>query len=298
MSENNNKKIIRKVSINTIIANALLSALKLIVGILAKSTSLISDAVHSLSDIFTTFIVMFGAKISTKESDNTHEYGHEKFEAITSFVLGVLLAITAIIIGYTGIKSLITGTFKNNKETNFLYFALFSAILSIVVKGLMFFYTTRHAKKIKSNSLKADAWHHLSDSLSSIGTVLGIIGLIVGKGMEILDPIAAIIIAIIILKVVYDILKSAVDQLVDKSISPDLAMEMEDFIRLQNGVIDIALFKSRQFGNKIYIDLEIYVDRTLSIVEANNIAETIHNNLEEKYKDIKHCTIWAKPKMQ
>lgn len=286
---------VKRVGITTIIWNVLLSVVKMIAGILAKSSAMVSDAVHSASDIFTTLIVMIGAKMSSKASDSNHEYGHERFEPIASVFLAVMLAVTAIGIGYSGVKSIIDGSYAQGDRGAFVYLALGGAILSIVVKGVMFLYTNKAAGRIRSNSLKADAWHHLSDSLSSVGSMLGIVGLIVGKGWQIMDPIAAIVICLVILKVVFDILKEAVDQLVDKSIPDDLAKEILDVIGEQDGVIDVLSFKSRQFSSKMYLDIEISVSATLSLVEADRIAEGLHTTLEKRYPDLKHCTIWAKP---
>lgn len=290
-----NQQVVNRVGITTIIWNIFLSVIKMIVGILAKSASMISDSIHSASDIFTTVIVMIGAKISAKESDQKHPYGHERFESIASIFLAILLAATALGIGYAGIKNIINQSYKLNSSNNFVILALFGAILSIIVKGVMYFYTNNAAKRIKSNSLKADAWHHLSDSLSSIGSMLGIIGMMIGKGWQIMDPIAAVIICLVIVKVAFDISKVAINQLVDKSISSVIADEMIDIVKRTEGVIDVVSFKSRQFSNKIYIDIEIYVDENLSLLESNDISIKVHDCLENHYDDLKHCTVWAKP---
>lgn len=289
------QKVVNKVGITTILWNLVLSVVKIIVGILASSAAMISDAVHSASDIFTTVIVMVGAKISSKESDSLHPYGHERFEPIASIFLALLLGITALGIGYSGGKNILSSDYLLQTNNQFVILALGGAILSIVVKGVMFIYTNNAAKKINSNSLKADAWHHLSDSLSSIGSMLGIIGLMIGGGWQILDPIAAIVICIVILKVAFDIVKEAVNQLVDRSIPEELVEEIKSIAREMDGVIDICSFKSRQFSNKMFIDLEIYVDHSLSLIESNQISKRLHDELELRYPDLKHCTVWAKP---
>lgn len=288
-------KTIKHVGITTIIWNAILSIIKLIVGILACSSAMISDAVHSASDIFTTIIVMIGAKISTKDSDDKHLYGHERFESIASIFLGVLLGATALGIGYGAVNVIINFSPSTAAPDKYIYLALGGAILSIIVKAVMYFYTIDAAKRIKSNSLKADAWHHLSDSLSSIGSALGIVGMLIGNGWEILDPIAGIIICLIILKVAFDIIKSAVDQLVDKSIKAETANEIKDKIMNVDKVMGIKSFKSRQFGNKMYVDVEIYLDSELSFKEANDVAENVHEFLEKEYEDLKHCAVCVKP---
>ncbi|HPG92510.1 MAG TPA: cation diffusion facilitator family transporter [Clostridia bacterium] len=291
----NYEQTIKKVGWVTIIWNLILTVVKAAVGVLGGSTAMISDALHSGSDVFTTIIVMVGAKISGKESDEAHAYGHERFESIASIFLGLLLAGTALFIGYDGIVKIIEYTPVANSSNQFTFLALLGAGLSIVVKGVMFFYTNNHAKKINSTSLKADAWHHLSDSLSSIGSMLGIIGLMIGKGWQIADPIAAIIICLIILKVAYDIIKTAVDQLVDKSISKELENEIKDKIQDCMGVKGIGSFMSRQFGVKIYLEVEVYLDENISFSDADKISIKIHDIIEKEYSSVKHCSIYAKP---
>ena len=214
---NSYSKAITKVSIITIIGNVLLSIGKIVIGIIAHVSALISDGIHSVSDVGSTIVVMIGAKISTKKPDFEHPYGHERYESISSIILAMILGATAILLGYNGVVSIID--FVNGQhivEHNYLTLALIMAIVSIVVKFLMFLYTYIVAKKINSTSLKADGYHHLSDSLSSFGSLLGIIGLKIGGNWEILDPIASIIIALFILKVAIDIAKVSIGEVVDK----------------------------------------------------------------------------------
>ncbi len=296
MQKNNEfHKVVNRVGIITIIWNLVLAGVKMVVGLLARSEAMVSDAVHSASDIFTTVIVIIGAKISSKESDAKHPYGHERFESIASMFLALILAMTALGIGYSGIKNIIAGDYLLQTNSTFVLFALGGAVLSIVVKGFMFIYTNNVAKKIRSNSLKADAWHHLSDSLSSVGSMLGIIGLMIGHGWQVLDPIAATIICLVILKVAFDIMREAIDQLVDESIPKSIIDDMLNIAKNTEGIIEVCSFKSRQFSNKMYVDFEIYVKNSLSIIETNEISEKLHVSLEGKYKNLKHCTVWAKP---
>lgn len=286
-----NEKIAYKASIISIIGNVFLSLFKLISGILGHSIAMISDAVHSISDVFSTIVVMIGIKISNKDIDDNHPYGHERFECVASLLLSFMLFYVGITIGYKGISNIITKSYKNIEIPTLL--PLIAAIISIIIKFFMFIYTKICAIKINSNALLADSYHHLSDSLSSIGSLLGIILAI--SGYPIFDSIASIIICIFIIKISVDIFKNTIDQVVDKACNKELIDEFKEEILNNKKVKNIDLLKTRIFGNKIYIDVEIAVDNKLSLIEAHDIAENIHDNLENKYKDLKHCMIHVNP---
>lgn len=286
-----NEKIAYKASIISIIGNVFLSLFKLISGIIGHSMAMISDAVHSISDVFSTIVVMIGIKISNKDIDENHPYGHERFECVASLILSFMLFYVGITIGYKGISNIITGNYKNIEIPTLL--PLIAAIISIIIKFFMFIYTKICAIKINSNALLADSYHHLSDSLSSIGSLLGIILAI--SGYPIFDSIASIIICIFIIKISVDIFKNTIDQVVDKACNKELIDEFKKEILNNKKVKNIDLLKTRIFGNKIYIDVEIAVDNKLSLIEAHDIAENIHDNLENKYKDLKHCMIHVNP---
>ena len=285
------EKIAYKASIISIIGNIFLSLFKLISGIIGHSISMISDAIHSISDVFSTIVVMIGIKISSKDIDENHPYGHERFECVASLILSVMLFYIGITIGYKGINNIITGSYKTLKIPTLL--PLIAAIISIIIKFIMFIYTKICAIKINSNALLADSYHHLSDSLSSIGSLIGIILAI--SGYPIFDSIASIIICIFIIKISIDIFKDTIDQIVDKSCNKELIEKFKTEILNNKEVKNIDMLKTRMFGNKIYIDIEIAVDKKLSLIKAHNIAENIHNNLENKYKDLKHCMIHVNP---
>lgn len=290
------QKEVNKVSIICIIGNVFLMLAKIITGILANSSSLISDGVHSGSDVFSTIIVMIGAKISGKKPDKDHPFGHERFESVACMILAIILGGTALILGYNGIVNIIAFC-NGNKPTfnNYTYIALGFAVGSIVIKFLMYLYTIVVAKKINSPSLKADAYHHLSDSLSSFGSVLGIVGIIIGGNWSILDPICSIVIALFILKVAFDIGKDAIDQVVDKAGSPEYENKIKEIVSSNKNVKNINSIKTRQFANKYYVELEIAVDGNLSVTEGHKIANDIHDEIEEKMKDIKHCMVHVDP---
>ena len=211
-------KLAMKVSAISVIVNLLLSVFKLIAGILAKSGAMISDAVHSASDVFSTFVVMIGVTISEKESDKEHPYGHERLECVAAIILSMVLAITGLGIGVTGIRNIANGESGVLEAPGLL--ALIAAVVSIAVKEWMYWFTRAAAKKINSGALMADAWHHRSDALSSIGAFVGILG--ARLGYPILDPIASIIICIFIEKAAIDIFKDSLDKMVDKACPEDV----------------------------------------------------------------------------
>ncbi len=280
-------KIGLKVSINTIIGNIILSILKVICGVISSSSAIIADGIHSLSDVFTTIGVIVGLKLSSKNADRGHPYGHERIESITSLFLSIVLFIVAIWIGYCGVENILTKNYTIPGKS-----AIAAAIISIVSKEAMYFYTIKYAKKIKSTSLKADAWHHRSDSLSSIGVLIGLIG--ARNGYPVLDPLAAIIICLIIIKVSYDICRQSIDQLIDASADDEKVNIIIEKIIDIDGVKRIDNLKTRQYASKVYVDVEISVDSELSVEEGHNIAMKVHNYIEED-RDIKHCMVHVNP---
>lgn len=285
------EKTVRNISTTSIISNFILSFFKFFAGFLGHSEALVSDSIHSLSDVFSTIIVIIGIKISQKAPDSHHQYGHERFESVTAIVLSIILAITGIGIGASGLNRLTTQTYLNAKTPTTI--ALIAAITSIIIKETMYWYTRFGAKKINSGALMADAWHHRSDALSSIGSLIGIIG--AQNGIPILDPIATLIICLFILKAAFDIFKDGINKMVDTSISNKVLDDIRKEVMDIKGVKDIDLLKSRQFGNKCYIDLEIAVKGTLTLIEAHNIAANVHSNIEKKFPDVKHCMVHVNP---
>ena len=278
-----------KVSFVSIIVNIILSFIKLLAGIFGRSSAIISDAVHSISDVVSTIIVIVGLKISNKESDSKHQYGHERFESVATIILAFLLFITGIIIGYAGIKNLINNDFKIPT-----YFAFFSAILSIGVKEWMYWYTIKVAKRINSSALKADAWHHRSDSISSVGSLLGITFSMLG--FVYMDLIASIIIAIFIIKISVDIFIESINKMLDSSCDEDTIKKIEKVVLRTKGVIGIESLKTRMFGNKIYIDIEVSANKYITFLESHDIAHKVHDNVEKKIDNVKHCMVHINPK--
>ena len=290
--KNNDLKEGMKVSVISIIGNVFLSIFKFIAGIIGKSNAMISDSIHSLSDVLSTIVVMIGLKLASKKEDVSHPYGHERIECVASFILAIFLFITGLGIGWVGIKTIFFENYSEIKTPTLI--ALIAAIISIITKEAMYWYTRGVAKKIKSDALMADAWHHRSDALSSIGSLIGIGGAMMG--FKLLDSIASIIICLCIIKVSYDIFMDSVDKMVDKACNSDFINKICDLVLSTNGVLNIDLIKTRLFGNKIYIDLEIAANQDLTLKEAHKIAQEVHDNIENNYEDVKHCMVHVNPK--
>ncbi len=289
--EKTNEQIAMKVSRISIIGNIILSGFKLFAGIFAQSAAMISDAVHSMSDVFSTIIVMIGIKLANKKSDKEHPYGHERFECVAAIVLAAVLFATGAGIGWSGIKKAIAGNYGDLAIPGIL--ALVAAIVSIIVKEAMYWYTRGAAKRINSSALMADAWHHRSDAFSSVGSFAGIFG--ARLGFPILDPLACIIICLFILKAAIDIFRDAVGKMTDRACDDETIAKMRDLILSQKSVEGIDGLKTRLFGDKIYMDVEIRVDALVRLEEAHLVAQAVHDVIEEQFPRVKHCMVHVNP---
>ncbi len=283
--------IIRRLSLVSIIGNTILSAFKMAAGITGHSGAMISDSIHSFSDVFTTLIAWIFVRISKKAPDENHPYGHDRFECAASLILGFILLLTGISIGKAGIQTILSGSYHQLSSPGII--ALVAAILSITVKEAMFWYTRHYALLIRSSAFMADAWHHRSDAFSSVGSLLGIGGAICG--FPVLDPAASVLICLFIIKAAWDILKDSLVKMLDTSCGKEYEKKLECFIASQKDVLCIDMLRSRMFGSKIYIDLEIGVDAGKSLYEAHEIAERVHSNVEKTFPDIKHIMIHVNP---
>ena len=280
-------------SLMGILGNVALAAFKLTAGIIGKSGAMVSDAAHSLSDVVATLIAYIGVRLSRQEEDANHPYGHERLECVASLILSLILAGTGIGVGYSGIRKLFL--VHETPEIPTLL-PLIAAVVSIVVKEGMFRYTMHYARKLDSSAFKADAWHHRSDAMSSVGAFAGI-GL-ARLGFPIMDPIAGLVIAVLILKVAFDIFKDAIAKMLDTSVGKDFERSVRKFIEEQPDVRHIDVLRTRQFGNRIYVDLEIAVRRDMSLVEAHSIAENVHRNVEKEFPNVKHIMIHVNPERE
>lgn len=286
-----NEQIAMRVSSNSIIANVILSVFKLFAGIFAQSAAMVSDAVHSLSDVFSTVIVMLGIRLANQKSDKEHPYGHERFECVAAIVLAAILFAVGIGIGWSGVQKVMAGNYGEIATPGLL--ALVAAITSIIVKEGMYWYTRAAAIKIDSSALMADAWHHRSDALSSVGSFIGILG--ARLGFPILDPVACLVICLFILKAAVDIFRDAVEKMTDKACDDLLADKMCEVILAQKSVEGIDQLKTRLFGDKIYVDVEISTDGSTTLEEAHGTAQRVHDAVEDKFPKVKHCMVHVNP---
>ncbi|AEK19527.1 cation diffusion facilitator family transporter [Methanococcus maripaludis] len=280
--------IVNKISKITIIVNIALSILKILAGVFGKSSALIADGMHSFSDILSTVVVMLGLKLSEKPADESHPYGHERIETAITKILAVILLVIALMIFYYGLTTIIGGNYQIPGNITII-----AALISIFTKEWMYKYTKKGAEQIESSALLADAWHHRSDAFSSVGTLIGVVG--AKLGYPILDPIASIVISLFIAKMAFEIYFKALNQLLDMAADSKTIEEIKKIILSVDGVLEIDVLKTRIHSNKIYVDVEISVDKDLSLIEAHNISENVHSQIESKLKRVKHCMVHVNP---
>lgn len=282
---------IRRVSLLTIFLNIALSIIKLSAGFFARSSAIISDGVNSLTDVFSTLGVMVGVHLGGRKDDQDHNYGHEKFESIAAVLLGSFLAVVAIGIGISGVNNISLALRGELPVPG--WWAAVAAVISIVTKEWMYRYSIKAALTTQSTALKADAWNHRGDALSSIGSLVGVVG--ARLGLPLLDPVAAMLIALLILKVAFDVLREAASQLTDKAADDQTCCRIEEIIAHTPGVKNVDELKTRLHANRLYIDAEIAVDGDLSLRQAHDIAQTVHNRVEEAFSQVKHIMVHVNP---
>ncbi len=280
-----------RVSAVSIIINVALAAFKFIAGVLGRSGAMISDAIHSASDVIGSLIVIVGVKMSEKTSDKDHPYGHERLESVASLILAGILAAAGISIGKEALVSVFSGAYMETAAPGVL--ALVAAAASIAVKEAMFWYTWINAKRIRSGALKAEAWHHRSDALSSVGALIGIGCALLGA--RVMEPIASIVICLFILKVALDIFREAVDNMVDHACDAETERAISACAAQQEGVARIDVIRTREFGRRIYVDIEISADGSLSLRQAHDIAQRVHDEIEAGFPEVKHIMVHVNP---
>ena len=284
--ENTSREALR-VSGVSIAVNLLLSVVKLAAGLIARSGAMVSDAVHSASDIFSTIIVVIGVKLSGKEPDQEHPYGHERMECVAA----VVLLVTGLFIGYSGARHILGVDEEPLPVPGPM--ALIAAAVSIAVKEGMFWYTRRYARRLGSTALMADAWHHRSDALSSVGALVGIAG--ARMGFPALDPLASVFICAFIAKAAFDIFRDAMDKMVDHSADPATEEAVRACVENHEGVRRVDLLRTREFGNRLYVELEIGLDAAMTLQQAHAIAEEVHDDVEGRFPRVKHIMVHVNP---
>ena len=279
------------VSGTNIAANTALTTFQLFAGIFAGSQAMISDAIHSLSDGLSTILVIIGVKLGAKKPDAGHQYGHERFESVAAILLSAILVVTGAAIGWGGIQRIIHAGTEPIPVPGAL--ALVAAVVGIVVKEGMYWRTRYYAKKLNSSVLMADAWHNRSDSLSSIGSFVAILG--ARMGFPVLDPLASVIICIFILKVAIDVFRNAVNKMTDHAVDKETEDQIRSVVETYPGVVHLDLLQTRVFGDRAYVDIEIALDRDLPLHTAHDIAQGVHNAVEEHVPAVKHCMVHMNP---
>lgn len=275
-------------SLWTLGLNFLLGSLKLAAGLWGRSSAMVADAVHSYSDCASTVAVIAGLKMASKSADDDHPYGHEKYELIFANILSILLGLTAVKIGYDALMVIAHGSYQVPGLA-----PLLAAVFSVAVKEVMYRLTLRKAKKIGSVAMEADAWHHRSDALSSVGAFVGILG--ARLGLPVLDPVTGLLVSILVLKVAIDLYRKSVSGLVDSSTDAETVARIRQLLADIDGIEEVNSLKTRVFGASAYADVTIKVDGALTVEEGHDIATLAHNKIEANLPKIKHIMVHIEP---
>lgn len=278
------------------IVNIVLLVFKFIAGILGHSAAMIADAIHSLSDFLTDIIVIVFVRLSSKPADHDHDYGHGKYETLATSVIGMALAVVAVMLGWDGIEKIIYVMQGNQLESPGII-ALWAAILSIVLKEWIFRATRKVAKEENSKALEANAWHHRSDALSSIGTAVGIGGAVMlGNNWAILDPIAAIVVCILIIVTAFKIIRQASGELLEESLPKDIEDRIEQIAYQDPLVSDIHKLHTRRIGNIIAIEMHLRMPSDVTLAESHIHANSIEKSLKQEFGNGTHIMLHIEPK--
>lgn len=287
---------IYRITLTGSIVNILLLVFKFIAGILGNSTAMIADAIHSLSDFLTDIIVIVFVRLSSKPADHDHDYGHGKYETLATSVIGMALAVVAFMLGRDGIEKIIYAMQGNQLESPGII-AFWAAILSIVLKEWIFRATRKVAKEENSKALEANAWHHRSDALSSIGTAVGIGGAVMlGNNWAILDPIAAIVVCILIIVTAFKIIRQASGELLEESLPKEIEDRIEQIAYQDPLVSDIHKLHTRRIGNIIAIEMHLRMPSDVTLAESHIHANSIEKSLKQEFGNGTHIMLHIEPK--
>ena len=289
------EKEIYKVTAVGSVVNIVLTFFKFVAGILGRSSAMVADAVHSLSDLVTDAIIFIFVKAASKPIDRDHEYGHGKFETLATMIVGCILILVGLGIMINGIKDCIA-FFHGDKGEHPRLIALIAAVLSIVLKEAVFRYTLIHGRKLDSPIMIANAWHHRSDAFSSIATLVGVAGaMFLGDNGLILDPLAAIFVSFYICKSGYEVVKPSIDELLEKSLPHETEKEIRQILKSVSGIEGVHKLKTRKIGNKIAIEAHTEMDGKMTLEEAHHIATTAENKLKKHFGRKTHVGIHMEP---
>ena len=289
-------KEIYKVTMVGGVVNVVLLLFKFVAGIVGHSSAMVADAVHSLSDFVTDIIVLVFVRISGKPKDKDHDYGHGKYETLAMTIIGVALLIVAVGIEYSGLSKIIVWA-QGGELVAPGMLALWAALLSIVLKEAVFRYSMIEARKLNSQAVEANAWHHRSDALSSVGTTIGIGGAIfLGRRWTVLDPVASIIVGLFVMKVSIDLLRNGIGDLMEQSLPDDVEDEILQLAASVPGVVEPHELRTRRIGNHYAIELHILMDGNITLCEAHDKASEVEDVLREHYGQDTHIAVHVEPK--
>ena len=289
------EKEIYKVTLVGSAGNAALLTFKFIAGVMGNSSAMIADAVHSLSDFVTDILVLVFVSISAKPQDTSHDYGHGKFETIASFLIGLALVAAATGIVVSGAMKLWAWWGGAELESPG-WIALWAAVLSIVIKELLYQYTARRGRKLDSQVMIANAWHHRSDALSSVGAAIGIgLALWLGRHWAVFDPLASVVVGLMLMKVAYELLKTSINELTESSLPAETEQEIEQIILSFGDVRQPHNLRTRRIGNRIAIEAHVRMDGRLPLETVHERATTIERKLKERFGNNTHVTLHMEP---
>ncbi|MBQ9474557.1 MAG: cation transporter [Bacteroidales bacterium] len=295
MCPEDRQRHICKVTMVGSVANLLLTAFKFVAGIVGHSAAMTADAVHSLSDLLTDAIVLLFVRISGKPEDSGHDYGHGKYETLATTIIGIALAAVAVWMIYCSALSLLSW-YKGGVLPPPRMIALWAALLSLVVKELVYRYTIRNARSLNSPALEANAWHHRSDALSSIGTLAGIGGaILLGEKWSVLDPLAGVVVSFFILRVAWKLLRQGLDELLEASLPDDVEKDILSVVNSFADVSDPHHLRTRRIGSRYAIELHIRMDGTIPLAAAHERASEIEQALKQRFGSTTHITLHVEP---
>ena len=291
----NREREIYKVTLVGSVGNAILLTFKFVAGIAGNSSAMIADAVHSLSDFVTDILVLVFVSISAKPQDQSHDYGHGKFETIASFLIALALMAAAMGIVVSGTMKFLSWLDGNELKTPG-WIALWAALLSIAIKELLYQYTMHRARKLDSQAMVANAWHHRSDALSSIGAAIGIgLAIWLGQRWTVLDPLASIVVGLMLVKVAYELLKTSMGELTECSLPEEMENEIIEIILSFNDVGQLHNLRTRRIGNRIAIEAHVRMDGQLPLYVVHERATTIEQKLKERFGPTTHVSLHMEP---
>ena len=291
----NRERYIYKVTLVGSAANVILTVFKFVAGIVGHSSAMTADAVHSLSDLLTDAVVLLFVRISSKPEDRDHDYGHGKYETLATTIIGIALAAVAVGIGWKAAESLLFWYRGGTLEAPGML-ALWAAVLSVVLKELVYQYTVRRGKSLNSPAVEANAWHHRSDALSSLGTMLGIGGaILLGNRWTVLDPLAGLIVSFFILRVAWKLLKQGIDELLEASLPDEVEKEIMDIVTSFSDVCDPHHLRTRRIGSRYAIELHIRMDGSIPLATAHARTCEIERALKARFGDRTHITLHVEP---